>query len=458
MLTSDIQCDLLLEGCGQCRRAKLLCHGFRGSLELAFRDETHATKQKVLARQEFTHSAEPSTLQLGWDVRSRQAFFCIYVTRLSSSFDSLIQLYAHASAFDSLSASIDAVSLAFMSVQLNSSEILNLAKRKYVIAIHNLAKALQNPSISARDDTLQTVLLLDHYEKLVNRNLRSPTSWMSHIQGAMALVKARGLGFSSPIACELTIRMAFTLTVSCGAAICPIPDELTTLWKSLGCIVKGAKWDFISLLMDVVNLRANIHNGTFACAADAADRAREIEDQLILVANKTNRSFNTRRVYFVEDHPLVFDHHYDLYLDHAVDHFCDSIRTIRLEMNNIMRICDPGYTSDLATRTSKAISELTQETCAMVPQFILPEARSENGMPFSPLQKLQCCILLAPLFLANQLSDNDRMRDWIWHIMKYMVEVGKMKIAQDVIDILIARPDTDHWKIFVMTGSYAIAA
>lgn len=53
VLTSEIQCDLRLAGCGQCRRAKLVCHGFRVSIELAFRDETHATKQKVLARQDF---------------------------------------------------------------------------------------------------------------------------------------------------------------------------------------------------------------------------------------------------------------------------------------------------------------------------------------------------------------------------------------------------------------------
>lgn len=93
---------------------------------------------------------------------------------------------------------------------------------------------------------------------------------MVHIQGTMALVESHGLdSLSGPIAWKLTIRMTITLTISCAAAICPIPDELMSLRKRLDYFVSDVKWGFTALLVDVVNLRANIHNVRFTCAAEA---------------------------------------------------------------------------------------------------------------------------------------------------------------------------------------------
>ncbi|KAK7178222.1 hypothetical protein PSPO01_15726 [Paraphaeosphaeria sporulosa] len=454
-----LRCDLREEGCGQCQRAELLCHGFRDPNELAFRDETNATKQKVLARQALTHLAKPTALPLGWTVRSRNAFFSIYVTGLSRSCDALVPLYARASALDNLPASIDAVSLAFMSFLLNSPELMYLANKQYVIAIHGLSQALHSPHMSASDETLQSVLLLDLYEKLANHDPRSPTSWMSHIQGAMSLVKARGhSNFYHGIACKLASRVAITLTISCGAATCPVPDELMSLRRGLDCFIIDAKWCFTALLVDAVNLRADVHNGRFACAADAAGRAKEIQDRLYSLETTLPPSWNPRRLSLAKSHPHVFGHYYDVYPNHFVTQVWNAIRIMRLEMNDILQRHSLSHISNAETSTSKTISDISRQICAAVPQFILPEARPENALPFSPLQMLQCCTLLSPLYLAAQLSTDNHMRDWIHHIMQHMVEAGNMKIARDVADILRTRPDIDYWTVYAMTGSYALAA
>src|SRR5690348_11651480 len=104
------QCDLQPNGCGQCRRAELVCHGYRDPRQMAFRNETDATKQKVLARR-ATGLAHPASLQLGWDVRARYAFFSIYIMGLSRSYGALAALYSRAAHIQHLHASVDAVSL-----------------------------------------------------------------------------------------------------------------------------------------------------------------------------------------------------------------------------------------------------------------------------------------------------------------------------------------------------------
>lgn len=203
-LMERLQCDLKLESCGQCQRAKISCQGYRNLQDLVFRDETDAARHKVLARSGY-YPAEASGCPLPmWDLdldmstRCREIFFSLYVAGLSRSYTSLVPLYTQAPASGHLACSVDAVSLAFTAVQFETQELMSLANKRYVVAIQNLGQALQNPKVLESDEILQSVLLLDVYEKLSNRKAHTAPSWMSHIQGAMSLVSARGsLNFSN---------------------------------------------------------------------------------------------------------------------------------------------------------------------------------------------------------------------------------------------------------------------
>ncbi|KAH7111120.1 hypothetical protein B0J11DRAFT_199548 [Dendryphion nanum] len=451
-----LRCDLQAGVCGQCRRAKLRCYGYRNAEDLVFRDETDATEQKVLARRPLPYPAKPAVAPiLQWDVRARQAFFSLYVGGLTHNCASLIPLYAQASTVGHLTSSVDALSLALAAFQFDSGELMRLANERYVTAIQRLGRVLCNPHASASDETLQSVLLLDLYEKITNRDLRRLSSWMSHIQGAMTLVGARGnKNYSSPMACQLASRVAVTLTISCGAATLPVPDGLMVLRRDLDGLILDAKWYFTAMLVDVVNLRADVRSDRLASRAEVAERASELGRRLATLEEKLPQSWQPKSVLTVGQDPRVFGRCYDIYPSHFITQVWNAIRTMRLEMNSMVR----NHDCDSDTSASEAITCISRRICDTIPQFILPGAWPGNGEPFSPLQKLQCGTLLMPLYLAAQLSTDVHMRDWIIHSIDYIAEMGNMKIARDVSAILRSTPNVDYWIVYAMTGSYAVAA
>ncbi|KAH8588202.1 hypothetical protein B0O99DRAFT_525394 [Bisporella sp. PMI_857] len=454
-----LRCDLQNNGCSQCQRARLICHGYRDPNELTVRDETYSTRQKALARTTLTNPADLTSLQLGWDVQARHTFFATYIFGLSSSYDVLAPLYEQAPESGSLSASVDAVSMAFMSFQFDTQSLTHLASERYVVAIQRVGRALRSPQTSTTDETLQSILLLDLYEKIVNRNPGSSTSWMSHLRGAMSLIKARGKrNFSSYTGHRLATRLAVTLIISCGVASVRVPDAVVTLHRDLASYADHPKWAVTALVVNVVNLRADYHNGRFACLSEVAKRAKELDDLFANLERMLPPSWMPRRVFCPSYNPLLFGPYYDIYQDHFVTQLRNAIRTMRLLLNNMIWENSLGDASDPRKVAAKTIREIAGEICAAVPQFILPEARPVNQAPFSPLQRLQCYTLLAPLYIAGQLSTDYALRDWAVYTIGYIAEASRSKTAKDVACILRATPGMDYWIIYSMLGSYALAA
>ncbi|SPQ26690.1 02071a30-6669-43a9-8a86-fe3a51e58d94 [Thermothielavioides terrestris] len=462
-----MQCDLQPNGCGQCLRAELVCHGYRDPSQLAFRDETAATKQKVLARRAAaTGQPSPASLQLGWDVRARYAFFSVYIMRLSKSYGALAPLYSRAASTHHLHASVDAVSLAFMACHLDNPALMRPAREKYVLAVQSLGQALRDPQASMTDETLQSVLLLDLYEKMVNRDVRNPVTWMSHVRGAMTLVGARGRrNLSTPLAFELASRVAETLTISYAAAGLHLPEELTALRRALdsGSVAAGPRWDYTAVTADMMNFLVDVRTGKMASPAAVVSKARTFDSQLADLEKRLPASWEARRVYTSGQNPCVFGCYYDVYPTHFATQARNSIWVMRLILNDIVQQKqEPGgpASSGGASTTSAAknIADITRQICASIPQFILPDARAGNSVPFSPLQRLQCHTLLPKLHLAGKLSTDTHMQSWIIGLLEHIAEVGSIKMARDIANLLRMRLDIDFWTAYVMTGSYALAA
>lgn len=448
------QCDLRARGCSQCERAKLQCHGYRDPKDLAFRDETRATERKVLARQA---AAAPAGLDHGWEVHSRHVFFGVYLDGLSRSCEALGPLYAKASATQPLAASVDAVSLAFTSFQNHSPLLMRRANEKYIIAIRKLNESLRDIPVSTSDETLQTVVLLDMYEKMVNRNPHSQASWMSHIRGALSLIQARmDRQDLSLFASQLARRVVIAMTISCGAAGILVPDTISVLRRKLDISsTLDAKWGFTALLVDAVNLRAQLHTTGRELPGSIAEAARAIEGHLVDLENALPPSWKPRRIYTVGHDPCVLGQYYDLYPDHFIIQTWNAIRIIRLEMIGIVKTHGPADTT--RSVSSNLIDEIAQKICASVPQVVLPGVCQDSRQYFSPLQTLQCCTLLTPLYLAAQMSSNMYLKEWIIRSLYHMATAGNMMIAKEVADILRRKPEVSHWTIYTMVGSYAIA-
>ena len=456
-LAGATQCDLDPSGCSQCRRSRLTCHGYRDLKELAFRDETRVTTQKALARH-APPQLTTTTPKLSWDILSRGAFLCLYIDRYSCGFNALASLLATSPAEGHLQSSVSAVGLAFMALQVNRADLIPLANRKYLAAIQGVRKAIHSSQKSASngtpqpvsDETLQSVLLLDLYEKLAIYHQWPEISgaWLSHVQGALSIVQSRSTAdFRRQTTCQLASRTVIALTISCGAAGIPVPEPLQAIRQGLDCYIRNAKLTFIGLLTSVVHLRADVRSGMLG-PDNILLRARELQDQLALAESKIPRSWRPRRVY--THSPLVFDLYYDVYPSHYATQVFNAFRIMRLEMCGIIRHLDP-------CSSASTISNITWDICAAVPQFILPGARPENTLPFSPTQSLECCGILTALYVAAQTTTDIPLREWILHCLAYMADNG-IKMARDVAHILTFTPEVDYWTVFTMVGSCAIIA
>lgn len=426
---------------------------------MVFHDETNVTEQKVLARRSRAFPAKLAVVTpLPWDTSFREAFFCLYLTRFSQSHASLASLYSRASAAGPLASSVDAISVAFAAFQFNSQKLRSLANKTYLNAIPILSQALCNPEILASDETLQAVLLLDLCEKFANCHQQTTYSpRMIHIKGAMSLIEARGnRNFSNPVACQLASRVAEAMAISCGVATVPVPNSLPNLRGTLDGFVFHANWEFSALVVSVVNLRADIHSGKMNVKGEGAtNRARELDRSLAVLQEKLPQSWKPKRVHRIEQDTRLLGHYYDVYPSHSITQTCNAIRMMRLEMSSILMECNQ---LDPENGASNTIGLMSRQICETIPQFVLAEARPENGLPFSPLQRLQCCTMLPPLYLAAQLSADDHMRGWISQTMEYMAEWGGLKTARDIADMLKTKSDVDYWTVCTMTGSYAMNA
>ncbi|KAJ5202202.1 hypothetical protein N7449_004281 [Penicillium cf. viridicatum] len=390
------------------------------------------------------------------EARCRATFFSLFVSGLSHSCTSLVPLYTQASAIGHLATSVDAASLAFTAMQFESHRIMDLANQRYVVAIQNLNDALRDPKALERDETLQSVLLLDTYEKLTNRQCQTTPSWMSHVQGAVSLVAARGaLNFSSPIACELARSVVTATTISCGAAKVPIPESILSLRQSLDTLNMDSKWEFLGILYDIVNLRAQISHARGPVGPDAIERAEDIDQNLASLEGKMSKSWKPEPVLANFNHkPQLLDGQYDIYPCHYATQAWNALRMMRLEMAGVIM----KHHQDLGMGASETTDRICRQICDSVPQCIIPGARPDNAEPFSPLQRLQCRTLLAPLYTAAKFSTDRRVQGWICNTIDYMAEKGNMRVAKDIVDMLRTGSDVDCWTVWVMTGCYPMSA
>ncbi|CEI60169.1 unnamed protein product [Fusarium venenatum] len=414
--------------------------------------------QKVMISRTATQL--PPTLQLGSDVLSRHTFLSLYVDGYSYGFHTLASLLAGSSPRGLLQATVDAVSLAFMSFRLNRQDIVPLANKRYLVAIRSLRIAMQSSqkssitgvSESVNDETLQSVLLLDLYEKMAYHHYQLsefPDSWLSHVQGALSMVQSRPrTDYSNPTTQQLATRTVIALTLSCGAAGVSIPQTLHSLHHDLDGYVQNAKWTFIGLLMSLVNFRADMRSGKIK-SPDILTRARELDIQFSHAEGKIPSSWWPRRV--SDFNTQSFGYYYDVYPCHYTTQVFNAYRIMRLELNDVMRKIHP------CTSVSETIVEVTEAICATVPQFILPGVRPDNNLPFTPKQILECSGILTPLYVAAQVSDNSAMREWILRLFIYMADQGA-RLAGSVAHILTSEPGVDYWAVFKMAGSCAVTA
>jgi len=444
-----------------------VCSGYRDTQQLRIQDESQTTKQKALTRRS---RMIPQTVTSTIEYRARNAFFSHYVSGFSKTYDILDSLYEQSSLDRHLSASVDAVSLAFFSSQFDCTKASHFAREKYSYALPLLNNALRSPETATSDSTLLAVLLLDLFEKFTNNNPRSTDSWMSHVNGALALVKLRNnQQFQNYTGLRLSVRLSTNLLISCVAANSPVPSALISLRSDLEPFINkdNPKWLVSGLVVKYANLKGAIQNGCLS-GSDIIACATELDCEFVSLARNMPSSGLYKTTYLEEASERVLEQHFDTYPDHFTAQTWNVLRIMRILLNDIIRT----YCIESPTEFSKEVTTfhvlntainnidvLAKEICATAPQYTVYEDTTPMRQTNFATQRLRCYTLLFPLYVASLYgNDTTKIKPWINNQLRFMSDNIGIRNANFVAETLESTRGTNPWSMYAMLGSYAFAA
>ncbi|KAF7916393.1 uncharacterized protein EAE98_010693 [Botrytis deweyae] len=171
--------------------------------------------------------------------------------------DFLIPLVYGSSRETSLVLALNAVALVAFANQPNARKLLPLADRQYVTALNQINNDLQDVHKAKEDATLAAVFLLSFYEQISSHSM-SISGWESHINGAVALVKARGKSqLDTKIGRSLFDAVRTHMTIECISRSKDV-EEGIDWWTSFASEDK-VQHDVSVLNLKVADLRAETH-------------------------------------------------------------------------------------------------------------------------------------------------------------------------------------------------------
>ncbi|OCL01225.1 hypothetical protein AOQ84DRAFT_329320 [Glonium stellatum] len=474
-----LRCDLRSDSCGQCIRAGVACTGYRDTLQLRVRDESQAVQKKALLGKGVY--SEPRSLTLSLESQARDVFFIYHVTEFSKTWDFLRPYYNPAGSPEHLTLSIDAVSLAYFSHQVCSDAALATARKKYILALNMTKKALQSPEVAVKDSTLLVSLLLDLFEKVINDKSRHSEAWKSHMKGALALIKLRGLRQCQGLSTlRLLARFSTNFLISCVATETRVPNEVNALRAYIGehLEVEGPKWLLSDLMVDFANLRGDIRNGQLS-PYNRTKMSVELDAKFQeLTFSIPSWQYKTTTVDY--DSKMIYGHHFDSYANRHVTQTWNVCRIARILLNEYILECcsEPGanaMTNAFALmRTAKDnIETLARDICASVPQYVDCFGAAQNKLPISeptnnifrgtehlhsPSQNLDCYTLIFPLYVAGRSSSSpSTLKPWAIEQLCHIGSHFGIRNAELVRQELGKETNISPWAVYAMLGGYAFA-
>ena len=394
--------------------------------------------------------------------KARGAFLALYVTGFSKTYDVLAFLFKRPTVPEILTPSFDAVSLAFFSFLFNSPEALILARREYAKALPLLGKSLRCPRSAASDSTLSAVLLCDLFEKISSTDSGLTESWMSHVNGALALVKLRkAQQLTQYNGRRLSIRLSLNLLISSVAASKPVPLELRQLRTDLEPLLDkdDPKWTMSGLVVKYADLRAAMKTGHLS-AADIVVRACDIDQEFQHLAEGIRVSFQPTLVNIPDRSPRVLEHHYVVHRDHFITQVWNVWCAQRILLNVIIRDHIPIEISGKESEpdaTTEVIDCMGRQICASIPQYTMLSKESTEDISIT--QKLRFYTLLWPLYVVGMYtSPSSGIKAWTVEQLRFLSSRFGVRNAKGVADWLGAEVRKDPWDLYTMLGGYAFAA
>ena len=484
--------------CGSCIRARTACSGYRRTEDLRIEDES----RKFLKATGSTTQDAPrlKSLMPALEVRARENFFAHFVVGALGTYDFLAVYCSQARIDQQLDVSVDAVSLAFLSVQSRSDVVAAEARVKYALATGHTRRALSCSEHATTDSTFLATLMLDLYEKLTHVKSTLSPAWFNHVRGTLTLVRMRGEDqFRNAVLLKILTNYTTKLLISCVVMRISIPQEVVSLRAHIAQVKKYTtpKWQQTDVIVRYANLRADKSQG-LVDSVQVVTKATEIE---FLLAHLENPSHWLYKTVFTTCSSLgAFQDYYHVYASEHVTQSWNVRRSIRILLNEIIlanEICgDPLDTplhGSLLLRQA-GICQLAAEICATIIQYVevlhemecspasvpttsigpvttrVMQALAELGTspPSSRTQwidllRVQCYTLIFSMYVAARSRYTPgHQRSWIIHKLYMMDAKLGIRNAAFVAHLLQSQLDheapIDPFEVYAMLGGYAFMA
>ena len=460
----------------------MTCSGYRDTQQLRIENETQSIAKKALRNAPLS---QLYCLPLSIDLQARDAFFAYYIA--SRCWDFLKSYHHPLDSPEHLTLAVDAVSLAYLWHQFHSDELLASARRKYILALRMINKILGFSQEAYKDTTLMVSLLLDLFEKITDSQPRQK-SWTSHINGALSLVKLRGIEhFQDPLELSIVVRFSTHYIFGCVSSNSPVPNALKVIQAYIGK-QKDAHDPMLrlsNLMIQYADLQSDIRRHV-SSTDEYINLSLELDGKLQALDLELPPSWQYKSVLLDYDSDMVFDRHFHSYFNPRVCQARNVLRVMRLLLNqSLLQYHFVSPTADKLSKTLGVVHEnikiLTGEICASVPQYVhcdyavrqrlLPSEKSMlphqplghsvgngAGNSHTPNHELNCYTLIFPLFIAGRTNGVPEVRPWAIKQLNYIGSHFRIRNAEIVAQILERETNVDPWEVYAMLGSYAFAS
>ncbi|KAF4626606.1 hypothetical protein G7Y89_g11546 [Cudoniella acicularis] len=256
-----IKCDEGKPSCIRCQKSKRVCPGYRDAFELNLRDETKSTKKKMsrmINHRPFVDGVSKFDAHHEIINSPDGLLMTTPITTANLSMGYLDFLIPHIKAEKpnpSFLAAFSAVALAALGTRPNSKALLPKADMAYVKALKKINCTLRDAQMASDDSMLAAVLMLSFFEQLTAPRL-NPEAWSSHVDGAVALLKARGPDeFQTPTGREVWNTVRAMMAIQCIANSRRV--DLGVEWWMAVPAKDGLSHQFASLNIKVADLRSD---------------------------------------------------------------------------------------------------------------------------------------------------------------------------------------------------------
>lgn len=225
--------------------------------------------------------------------------------------------------------------------------------------------------------TLLSALLLDLFGKSLAKKLGKPTSWTSHVSGALSLVKLRGLEqVQNPSEAQVLVRLANHYISSSISSASIVPEELfhvqAHVWKRLN--LRSLSLKLSETMAQYARMCHDLKNGQLS-PDEHVNLCEVLDAKLFALEQSAPPSWAHSSTVLLGHFEHAFEMHYDTYANRNICHAWNTIRLVRLLLNDCIleyySIAPANDTAVLLSETPQSnLQTIVSNKCASAAQYI----------------------------------------------------------------------------------------